>query len=96
MSPERFLMRPRLWLQMISDYGACSSPALNFAYDLCVDKVDHAQMAGLDLSGWRNVLNGSEPVVPQPWSVSPPRSPVAGFSESPFFRVMGWPKLRCL
>jgi len=62
MSPERFLMRPRLWLQMISDYGACSSPAPNFAYDLCVDKVDHAQKAGLDLSAWGNALNGSEPV----------------------------------
>jgi acyl-CoA synthetase (AMP-forming)/AMP-acid ligase II len=62
MSPERFLMRPRLWLQMISDYAVCSSPAPNFAYDLCVDKVDVGQKAGLDLSRWRNALNGSEPV----------------------------------
>jgi acyl-CoA synthetase (AMP-forming)/AMP-acid ligase II len=62
MSPERFLMRPGLWLQMISQYGACSSPAPNFAYDLCVDKVGEEQKAGLDLSGWRNALNGSEPV----------------------------------
>jgi acyl-CoA synthetase (AMP-forming)/AMP-acid ligase II len=62
MSPERFLMRPRLWLQMISDYGACSSPAPNFAYDYCVDKIEPAKRAGLNLSRWRNALNGSEPV----------------------------------
>jgi acyl-CoA synthetase (AMP-forming)/AMP-acid ligase II len=62
MPPERFLMRPWLWLQMISDYRACSSPAPNFAYDLCVDKVGPEQQAALDLSCWRNALNGSEPV----------------------------------
>jgi acyl-CoA synthetase (AMP-forming)/AMP-acid ligase II len=62
MSPERFLMRPCLWLQMISDFRACSSPAPNFAYDLCVDKVTAEQKAHLDLSAWRNALNGSEPV----------------------------------
>lgn len=62
MAPERFLMRPWLWLQMISDYGACSSPAPNFAYDLCVDRVGPDPKAKLDLRSWRNALNGSEPV----------------------------------
>lgn len=62
MPPERFLMRPWLWLQIISDYGACSSPAPNFAYDLCVDKIGPEQKVNLDLSSWRNALNGSEPV----------------------------------
>jgi acyl-CoA synthetase (AMP-forming)/AMP-acid ligase II len=62
MPPERFLMRPWLWLQMISDYRACSSPAPNFAYDLCVAKVSDDHKRRLDLSAWRNALNGSEPV----------------------------------
>jgi acyl-CoA synthetase (AMP-forming)/AMP-acid ligase II len=62
MPPERFLMRPWQWLQMISDYGVCSSPAPNFAYDLCVDKISPEQKARMDLSKWRNALNGSEPV----------------------------------
>jgi acyl-CoA synthetase (AMP-forming)/AMP-acid ligase II len=62
MPPERFLMRPRSWLQMISDYRIVSSPAPNFAYDLCVEKIIDEQKAGLDLSHWRNALNGSEPV----------------------------------
>jgi acyl-CoA synthetase (AMP-forming)/AMP-acid ligase II/cytochrome P450 len=62
MAPERFLMHPWLWLQMISDYGARCSPAPNFAYDLCVDKISEAHKATLNLSGWRCALNGSEPV----------------------------------
>jgi acyl-CoA synthetase (AMP-forming)/AMP-acid ligase II len=62
MAPERFLMQPWLWLQMMSDYRACSSAAPNFAYDLCVEKISAAHKAKLDLSHWRNALNGSEPV----------------------------------
>jgi len=62
MPPERFLMRPWLWLQMISDYRVYSSPAPNFAYDLCVEKVTEEHKRTIDLSGWRNALNGSEPV----------------------------------
>jgi acyl-CoA synthetase (AMP-forming)/AMP-acid ligase II len=62
MPPERFLMRPWSWLQMISDNKAWSSPAPNFAYDLCVERVTDEQKRPLDLSCWRNALNGSEPV----------------------------------
>jgi acyl-CoA synthetase (AMP-forming)/AMP-acid ligase II len=64
MAPERFLMRPWLWLQMISDYKVRSSPAPNFAYDFCTEKVVPEHKTGLDLSCWRNALNGSEPVRP--------------------------------
>ena len=62
MSPERFLMRPWLWLQMISDYRVRSSPAPNFAYDLCVERIDEEHKKNLDLSCWRNALSGAEPV----------------------------------
>jgi acyl-CoA synthetase (AMP-forming)/AMP-acid ligase II len=62
MSPERFLMQPWLWLQMMSDYRASCSAAPNFAYDLCVDKITTAHKATIDLSHWRNALDGSEPV----------------------------------
>ena len=62
MSPDRFLMRPWSWLQMISDYRACGSPAPNFAYDLCVERVSPEHKARIDLSCWRTALTGSEPV----------------------------------
>ena len=55
-------MRPWLWLQMISDYRVRSSPAPNFAYDLCVERIDEEQKKNLDLSCWRNALSGAEPV----------------------------------
>jgi acyl-CoA synthetase (AMP-forming)/AMP-acid ligase II len=64
MSPDRFLMRPELWLKMISDYRICSSVAPNFAYELCVDRISDAAKSSLDLSSWRTALNGSESIRP--------------------------------
>ncbi len=89
MPPERFLMRPWLWLQMISDYGACSSPAPNFAYDLCVDKVGAEQKAHLDLSCWRNALNGSEPVRPTTLARFAAAFRSSGFRSTAFFPCYG-------
>jgi acyl-CoA synthetase (AMP-forming)/AMP-acid ligase II len=89
MSPERFLMRPRLWLQMISDYAAWSSPAPNFAYDLCVEKIDRERKAGLDLSCWRNALNGSEPVRAATLDRFADAFACCGFQSSAFFPCYG-------
>jgi acyl-CoA synthetase (AMP-forming)/AMP-acid ligase II len=89
MAPERFLMRPWLWLQMIADYGACSSPAPNFAYDLCVDKVGPEQKANLDLSCWRNALNGSEPVRPTTLERFASAFCACGFRPNAFFPCYG-------
>jgi len=46
-------------------YRATISPAPNFAYGLCVDKVRDNQLDGVDLSCWRVALNGAEPVAPR-------------------------------
>ena len=62
MSPMAFLMRPVRWLQAISDHGGSLSPAPNFAFARCVQRVTDAERAGLDLSSWRLALNGAEPV----------------------------------
>jgi acyl-CoA synthetase (AMP-forming)/AMP-acid ligase II len=62
MSPLHFLQRPLRWLRAISTYRATISPAPNFAYDLCVRKIDDAQRAALELSSWRAAINGAEPV----------------------------------
>lgn len=62
MSAASFLRRPVRWLQAMSRYGATTSGAPNFAYDLCVDRVTHAEAAELDLSAWRVAFNGAEPV----------------------------------
>lgn len=62
MSPMAFLKRPHHWLSLISRHGVGYSAAPNFAYELCTRRVTDAQLAGVDLSGWRFAANGSEPI----------------------------------
>ena len=89
MAPERFLMRPWAWLQMISDYRICSSPAPNFGYDLCVEKISEQQKQGFDLSGWQNALNGSERVRPATLERFAAAFASRGFRDSAFFPCYG-------
>nr|AYM52779.1 AMP-binding protein [Simulacricoccus ruber] len=60
--PELFLARPGLWLRALSRHRGFISPAPNFAYGLCLKRVKDAELAGVDLSGWTQALNGAEPV----------------------------------
>ncbi|EXU66153.1 peptide synthetase [Streptomyces sp. PRh5] len=62
MSPTLFLRRPRAWLQLIQNFDIALSAAPNFAYDLCLSKVSEDDIRGLDLSGWKYAVSGSEPV----------------------------------
>jgi 1-acyl-sn-glycerol-3-phosphate acyltransferase len=64
MSPLAFLARPERWLQALSRHRGTLSAAPNFAYELCVKRIDEAALAGLDLSCWRLVFNGAEAVNP--------------------------------
>ncbi|MED5371658.1 MAG: fatty acyl-AMP ligase [Myxococcota bacterium] len=93
MGPEVFIARPAMWLRALSKYGGVISPAPNFAYGLCLDRIKDEQLEGVDLSGWRVALNGAEPVAPQvlrdfqdrfaKWGFQPESlSPVYGLSEA--------------
>ena len=62
MSSAAFARHPASWLKMISAYGVAVSGGPNSAYELCVQRAGDAQLAGVDLSGWRVAINGSEPV----------------------------------
>ncbi|MGD0639214.1 MAG: AMP-binding protein [Roseiarcus sp.] len=62
MSPLSFLARPESWLWAIHRCRATLSAAPNFAYELCLNKIDDADLQGLDLSSLRMVANGAEPV----------------------------------
>ncbi len=64
LAPEQFLARPASWLRAISRTRSLISPAPNFAYALCVDRIADADLDGVDLSSWRYALNGAEPVSP--------------------------------
>lgn len=61
-SPVQFLQKPLLWLQAISRYQATSSGGPNFAYDLCIRKIDRTQQLNLDLSSWDIAFTGAEPI----------------------------------
>jgi fatty-acyl-CoA synthase len=91
--PELFVARPAVWLRTISRYKATVSPAPNFAYGLCVDKILDEQLNGIDLSSWRIALNGAEAVAPRvlrrfqrrfaKWGFRPEAlTPVYGLSEA--------------
>ena len=69
--PENFLLKPALWLRAISRHRGTVSPAPNFAYGLCVDRITDEDLADVDgqgnpcdLSSWLLALNGAEPVSP--------------------------------
>jgi 1-acyl-sn-glycerol-3-phosphate acyltransferase len=62
MSPLSFLTRPANWLWALHRFRATLSAAPNFGFELCVNKIDDASIAGLDLSSLRMVANGAEPV----------------------------------
>ncbi len=66
LAPEVFVARPSLWLQTLSRYRATVSPAPNFAFELCLERidVDPLDRDGVDLSAWRAALVGAETVVP--------------------------------
>jgi acyl-CoA synthetase (AMP-forming)/AMP-acid ligase II len=64
MSPLTFLVRPEQWLWAIHRHRATLSAAPNFAFELCLRRIEDQAIAGLDLSSLRMVANGSEAVRP--------------------------------
>ncbi|MGP8123734.1 MAG: AMP-binding protein [Xanthobacteraceae bacterium] len=62
MSPLSFLVRPESWLWAIHRFRATLSAAPNFGFELCLGKIDDANLQGLDLGSLRMVVNGAEPV----------------------------------
>lgn len=65
MSPLAFLVRPESWLWAIHRHRATLSAAPNFAFELCLRRVEDAMVAGLDLGSLRMIANGSEAVGPE-------------------------------
>jgi 1-acyl-sn-glycerol-3-phosphate acyltransferase len=89
MSPLEFLARPQRWLWAIHRHRATISAAPNFAYDLCIYKIDEAELAGLDLSSWRIACNGAEPVIPDTVRTFCQRFAQYGFNASAYWPVYG-------
>lgn len=64
MSPLSFLSRPEQWLWAIHQSKATISAAPNFAYELCLSRINDLDLNQLNLSSVRALLNGAEAVGP--------------------------------
>jgi fatty-acyl-CoA synthase len=87
--PEVFVARPAAWLQAISRYRAIISPAPNFAYSLCVQRIRDEELEGVDLSSWQMALNGAEQAVPDVMRAFARRFARWGFEERALTPVYG-------
>ena len=58
--PPTFLARPQLWLQHLASHGPSFTPSPNFGYQLCVERVQPADLEGIDMGSWRRALTGAE------------------------------------
>lgn len=89
MSPLSFLNRPERWLWSIHYHRATLSAAPNFAYELCMKKIEDEQIEGLDLSSWRLSFNGAEAVNPKTLERFYQRFKNYGFKKQTFCPVYG-------
>lgn len=89
LSPLSFLSRPERWLWAIHTHRATLSAAPNFAYELCVRKIEEESLEGLDLSSWRLALNAAEAVNPKTLRDFVKKFSKYGFSEKAFSPVYG-------
>lgn len=62
MSPSSFVQRPSRWLRAISDYRAAVTVAPCFGYDWAAEKIQDADLEGVDLSCLNLAACGAEPI----------------------------------
>ncbi|MCH9681706.1 MAG: AMP-binding protein [Deltaproteobacteria bacterium] len=89
MSPLAFLTQPVRWLAAMTEYGGTISVAPNFAFDLCVKRIEAEDIARLDLHRLRALLNGSEPILPQTLDRFVERFSPAGLRREAIFCAYG-------
>lgn len=87
--PLLVLQRPILWLRAISRYGARTSAAPTFGYELCLRAIAPAQRRTLDLRCWKNAVCGAEPVRAEVLEAFAAGFAVAGFARSAFRPAYG-------
>ncbi|MER7707801.1 beta-ketoacyl synthase N-terminal-like domain-containing protein [Kitasatospora sp. NPDC097605] len=89
MAPVSFVRDPAVWLETISRFRGTVSPAPNFAYQMCVERVSEEVKDRLDLSSWVSALNGAEPVQPKVLDRFAETFERCGFRRSNFYPCYG-------
>jgi fatty-acyl-CoA synthase len=85
--PQEFVRRPTQWLRAITRHRATVSFAPDFAYDLCVRRVNDT--AELDLSSWRVAGCGAEPIHASTLAAFAKKFSVSGFRETSYVPCYG-------
>lgn len=62
MPPSRFLRRPGDWLRQVSRWHGTITAAPNFAFGYTAGRVTDAELDGVELSSWRFLFCGAEPI----------------------------------
>jgi acyl-CoA synthetase (AMP-forming)/AMP-acid ligase II len=60
MRPEHFVRRPAIWLELFGRHGVHHSAMPNFAVERVVRMVSDNTLEGMDFSGWRTLIVGSD------------------------------------
>ena len=89
MSPVDFVTNPLIWLKALSKYFITHTSAPNFGYELCNQRIDNKDCAGLDLSNLIMAGNGGEPVNSNTLSLFSDKFKSIGFKPSAFFPCLG-------
>lgn len=81
-SPVDFLLKPKMWLEVISKYKGTVSGAPNFAYQYCIDRVSETDLKTLNLSSWLSAFCGAEMVKHQTLRDFASKFSTAGFRQT--------------
>jgi len=82
MPPTAFLARPHLWLEQLGKSGRTLSPAPNFGYQYCVERVGDTMNA--DLSQWGAAMTGAEMIRPETTAAFEEKFGTRGFRPEAF------------
>ncbi|MEM8886037.1 MAG: AMP-binding protein [Planctomycetota bacterium] len=77
MPPTVFLARPHLWLERITSRPGVLTPAPNFGYQYCVERITKGEF---DLSSWRAAMTGAEMIRPETVAAFDERYGPTGFA----------------
>jgi fatty-acyl-CoA synthase len=64
-SPEHFLRRPLVWVELITRHRATITSGPSFAYSVLTRLLQRADPTSIDLSSLRVAVNGAEPIDPR-------------------------------
>lgn len=86
---REFAMRPRRWLELMSQSKATIAYSPPFGYDMCARRVRPGDIASYDLSHWRIAGIGAEPIHPEVAEKFAELLGPAGFDASAFVPSYG-------